>query len=74
MKAAETCKLRTEFRVWGGHIGDYIGLRDNGWGRPIGDYTRCWGRLIKGYTTNLVQGSCAAPNPESWKKGKLQEI
>ena len=28
-----------------------------GWGGPIGDYVGFWGRPIKGYTTNLVQGS-----------------
>ena len=34
-------ELRTKFRLGG----------------PIGDYIGCWGRPIKGYTTNLVQGS-----------------
>ena len=34
---------------WGGPIGDYIGFR----GDPRGLY-----RVLGGYTTNLVQGSC----------------
>ena len=37
------CELRTKCRL-GGPTGDYIGF----WGGPI----------KKGYTTNLVQGSC----------------
>ena len=30
---------------------------DLGWGGSIGDYVGFWGGAIKGYTTNLVQGS-----------------
>ena len=29
-----------------------------GWGEPIADVKGFWGGPIKGYTTNLVQGSC----------------
>ena len=30
-----------------------------GWGGPTGDYIGFWAGPSKGYTTNLVQGSCA---------------
>ena len=54
-----------------------------GWGGIIGDYIRFWGGPIKGYTTNLVQGSyevggfsaagriCWACTGCSWKRARV---
>ena len=41
------------------HVSSGLNL---GWGGPIGDNIGLWGGPVKGYTTNVVQGSLALSN------------